>query len=404
MVNTTNQTKRIRADILQIADELAAKFRERAAQHDREGSFPVENFDDLRAAGFASLSVPVEYGGWGAGLLDSLLAMERIAMGDGSTALAMTMHVQTVGSSAVGERWKNGAYEGLCAEIIGRAALVNSCASEPELGSPSRGGRPSTTATRDGADGWRISGRKTFASMSPVLDYFIIPAALDGTDETARFLIPRQPGLEIEDTWDSLGMRSTGSNDLILHDVAATDRQIISQGPDRAPDPTKIAPNAWFTLIIGAVYLGVAAAAQQAALDYAQKRVPTALGKPIATLESIQRHIGQMELLLLSTRGLLYYLAGQWDAEPERRVELGPGIVAAKVTATNAAIQIVDEAMRVVGGASMTHQTPLERYYRDVRAGLFHPPADDSALPQLGRNALRRAAPPSQEPTSNGKA
>lgn len=379
-------------DIQGIAVELAAHFAERAARHDAEGSFPYENYDDLRAAGYPALTVPAAFGGWGAGLLDAVKAQETLATGDGSTALAMTMHVQTIGAAAAGEKWNADLFAELCREVIERGALVNSCATEPELGSPSRGGKPATIARRDGAD-WVINGRKTFASMSPVLDYFIIPATLENEDIVARFLVPRQPGLVVEDTWDSMGMRSTGSNDVVLNNVRVSDHQKIMQSPVGNPDPNKATQNAWFALTVSGVYLGVAAAAQKVALEFAHARVPTALGKPIATLEGIQRRLGESELALSAARAVLYHTAEAWDRQPHARAEMGEAMIVAKVTVTNAAIRVVDDAMRVVGGASMTHQLPLERYYRDVRAGLYHPPADDAALPLLGRVALQRIKP-----------
>jgi alkylation response protein AidB-like acyl-CoA dehydrogenase len=384
-----------REEILEIAADLAQRFAERAAQHDMEGSFPYENFDDLRAAGYPKLTVPAEYGGWGAGLLDTVQAQEILGMGDGSTALAMTMHVQTVGA-VTAENWPSDLFAEMCAEITSRGALVNSCASEPELGSPSRGGRPMTTAHRDG-DEWIINGRKIFASMSPTLDYFIVSAAVEnkveGKDEIARFLVPKQPGVVVEDTWDSMGMRGTGSNDVVLVDARVPDRMRISQVPVGYPDPNKAVQNAWFALGVSAVYLGIAAAAQRVALEYAHQRTPTALGRPIATLESIQRRLGESELTIQVARSVLYRTAEQWDRQPEERANMGEAIMIAKITVTNSAIKVVDDAMRVVGGTSMTHQLPLERYYRDVRAGLYHPPADDSALPLLGRIALQRIAP-----------
>src|SRR5260221_7775625 len=234
-------TKRPREEILEIAATLAAKFAERAAEHDADGSFPMENFEDLRKAGYPALSIPVELGGWGASLYDCVLAQEALAMGDGSTALAMTMHVQTLGAVATGETWRPDQFETLCKEVIERGVLVNSCATEPELGSPSRGGRPATTARREnhGGDTWVINGRKTFASMSPTLDYFIIPAGIEGEEQIARFLVPRQSGIHIEESWDAMGMRATGSNDIVLTDVRVDDKQIISQMPVGFPDPNR---------------------------------------------------------------------------------------------------------------------------------------------------------------------
>ncbi len=378
-----------KAEMTETIAELADGFRQRAEAHDAAGTFPYENFEELRAVGYPSLTVPERFGGMGAGMLDAVKMQEQLGMGDGSTALAMTMHVQTIGAGASGERWNPELFASLCTEVVERGVLVNSCATEPEMGSPSRGGKPATIATRvDG--GWCINGRKTFASMSPVLDYFIIPATLEGQDIVARFLVPRGKGVEIRETWDSVGMRSTGSHDLILSDAFVSDSAIISQAPAGSPDPNKITLNAWFTLTVSAVYLGIASAAQQTALDFAQTRIPSGLGRPIATLEGIQRRVGESELTLQGARAILYHTAETWDRNPDKRGELGAAVMIAKLTVTNAAIKVVDDAMRVVGGLSMTHQTPLERYYRDVKAGLFHPPFDDNALPLLGRVALQR--------------
>ncbi len=391
-------------DILQIASDLAHRFAERAARHDAEGSFPQENFADLRAAGYPLLTVPVEHGGWGAGLLESVLAQEKLAEGDGSTALAMTMHVQTVGAAANGENWPAALFAELCQEIASRGALVNSCATEPEMGSPSRGGKPATIARCDPTDPdlWRITGRKTFASMAPVLDYFIIPAALEGSEQIGRFLVPRQAGITIEETWDSMGMRSTGSHDVVLNEVCVHSRMMISQSKAGVPDPNRPAVSPWFALCVSAVYLGVAAAAQRAALEYAHQRVPTALGRPISTLESIQRRLGESEIALQVARSVLYRAAEQWDTRPADRAEMAETLMIAKLTVTNNAIAVVDHAMRAAGGTSMTHALPLERFYRDVRAGLYHPPFDDTALPLLGRIALQRIQPlpPSDLPLS----
>ncbi|GAB4549171.1 MAG: acyl-CoA dehydrogenase family protein [Anaerolineae bacterium] len=379
-----------RTEILQIADQLATKFAERAAKHDAEGSFPHENYVDLRASGYPLLSVPVEYGGWGAGLYECVLAQERLAMGDGSTALSIGMHVQTVGSAAQGRAWANGLFPIFCQEILMRGALINSCATEPELGSPSHGGKPNTQAFREG-DTWVISGHKSFASLAPELDYFIIPATVSGADgdQIARFLVPRSPNIEIVPTWNAMGMRSTGSHDLILREVRVPENYLIALAPVGMPDPNKVMQNAWFVLTFCAVYLGVAAAAQQAALTYARDRIPSGLGRPISTLENIQRRLGECELALQSGRAILYRTAETWDAAtPEARATMSRQIIACKLTATNAAIQAVDHAMRAVGGSSMTRDLPLERYYRDVRGGLHHPPSDDNGLVMLGRLSL----------------
>ena len=389
-----------------VASALIPALRERAAQHDRDGTFPHENFADIRRVGLPALVIPQEFGGWGANLLESTLTMETLAQGDGSTALSFVMHVQVMGGVAASRGWPQPLFTQVCRDAVERGALINSVATEPKLGSPSRGGLPETTAEptpRSSVAGnvpensssettaWLINGLKTYASLSPEMDYFIIPAALqDGSGHVARFVIPAGPHFEIIETWDSFGMRSTGSHDLKIVNARVTDEQMIGRGAPSPRTTGKMPVNAWFICTMGAVYLGVAQAALDFAADFALTRVPTALGKPIAELESIRRRLGQAELLLLQARALLYNTARDWDELTERRDELSAAVIATKFTVTNCAIEAVDHAVRVVGGAAMARSLPLERYLRDVRPGLFHPLNDDQALLIFGQNALKR--------------
>ncbi|MBW7886477.1 MAG: acyl-CoA/acyl-ACP dehydrogenase [Caldilineaceae bacterium] len=374
---------------LAIAAELAERFAARAAEQDRAGAFPYDNFADIREAGLPALVVPASYGGWNAGLADTVMAMERLAMGDGSTALSLTMHMQTIGSALEEGGWPEQLLEQICRDAVERGALINSIATEPELGSPSRGGKPRTVAQpQRGADGqieaWLIDGYKSFASMFPVLDYLIVPATLqDGSDDVGRFVVPNGAGFSVVQPWDAMGMRTTGSHTVRMQAVTVPAANLVARSRQSRGGKA----NAWFMLTISAAYVGVAGAALEAAAAYACQRVPTALGRPIATLESIQRHLGQAELLLHQARLHLYRTAELWEQYPEQRTQLSPVVAAAKVTATNNAVAAVDHCMRVAGGASMTRALPLERYYRDVRGGLSHPIGDDEALVMFGRLA-----------------
>ncbi|MBP6440817.1 MAG: acyl-CoA dehydrogenase family protein, partial [Caldilineaceae bacterium] len=257
------------ARFIALAGELADSFAARASEQDRTGRFPFENFADIRAAGLPALVVPEEYGGWGASLLETVMTMARLAQGDGSTALSLTMHMQTLGSAAEAKTWPPALFARIAAAAATRGALINACATEPELGSPSRGGRPKTAArpADDDSGDWMITGRKSFASMAPALDYFIIPATLqDGSDDVARFVVPRGEHIQIVETWDALGMRTTGSHDIVLDNARVPEDHIL----DRTSQSTGGAGNAWFLLVLSAVYVGVATAAQQAAACYAQ--------------------------------------------------------------------------------------------------------------------------------------
>ena len=393
------------ARFVELSRALAAKFSSRAAEHDRAGSFPFENFADLRASGYPAWVVPERYGGWGANLLEAIMIAETLAEGDGSTALSAVMHLQTLGGAEERRHWPESLFAEICRAAVERGALVNYIATEPEMGSPSHGGKPATTATPVAAVGSRpagylINGRKNFASMSPTLDFMIASATLQppagsgqgaasDSGQVANFVIPPGPGVQIEETWDSLGMRSTGSHDVVLCDVFVPASRMIPPSPPNLPGE-KPRVNAWFAMVVSAVYVGVAAAALQSAVRFAQTRVPPSLGKPLADLENVQRRLGEAELLLHQARTQLYHAAELWGRFPDQRVEVGELVLVAKYTATNNAVTVVDHCMRVAGGASMTKTLPLERYYRDVRGGVGHPPHDDQILSTLGKAALTR--------------
>jgi len=244
---------------------------------------------------------------------------------------------------------------------------------------------PTTTAVRvDG--GWEITGRKTFTTIAPVLDYFVVLAGMEDEESRGSFLVPKgTPGLSVEETWDVLGMRSTGSHDLVLEEVRVPDEAFIP--PPSKPDTTG-GGRAWAALSLGAVYLGVARAARDFAVSFARDRVPTGLGKPISELPNVQQNLGRMELSIRAARSVLHGAARAWEDDPEHRADLAPDVAAAKHLATNCAIDTTDLAMRLVGGSALARDLPLERLFRDARAGLYNPPSDDAALQTLGQWVL----------------
>jgi alkylation response protein AidB-like acyl-CoA dehydrogenase len=386
--------------IVALADQLAARFGERAAAHDRDGSFPHENYADLHESGYLRLAIPREYGGEGADAFEMVLAQEHLARGDGSTALATAMLAHLLGRMGEERGWPEPIFATICRTIAAAGGLINSVVTEAELGSVSRGGTPKTTVTpTDG--GWLISGRKIFATGGPALRYLVTGVVLPPSDaapqgETANAIVQAgTPGLRIESTWsDSLSLRTSGNDDVIYEHVFVPDDWLVNRhaiGAPAAPGKT-LGFNAW-SLTVAAVYLGIGQAACDAACDYANTRIPPSLGKPIAELPHIQQWIGQMQVTLDAARAVLYDAAHTWVAHPELRPTLGPQLAAAKYLATNGACDASETALRVAGGFSLMRSLPLERYFRDARAGLFNPPQDDLALSQIGRAALagRRA-------------
>jgi alkylation response protein AidB-like acyl-CoA dehydrogenase len=376
------------AELMALADRLAPILAARAERHDRENSFPFDNFRDLHTSGYLALTVPEEYGGRGADPLEIVLAQERLARGDGSTALAATMHLILIGRLAETRAWPPAIFERLCRDVVERGALINSAASEPDLGSPSRGGLPSTTAVRV-AGGWRLEGRKNWTSLAPALAYFVVMATVEepgGAPRRANFLVPAgTPGLRVEETWDNLGMRATASHDIVLEGVVVPPEAHLVD--DAAP---AVGDGRGWSLVTGAVYTGIAAAARDFAVQYARERRPTGLGGPIADLQTVQHRVAEVELLLLQSRAVLFGTAEAWVERPELRPALAWKLAAAKYVTTNNAIRVTDLALRVVGSAGLARGTALERCFRDARAGLGHPPMDDAALTLIGKAALGR--------------
>jgi alkylation response protein AidB-like acyl-CoA dehydrogenase len=361
---------------LEKAIELAQQFSERADYYDQQALFPFENFHDLKKAGFLKLSIPQKYGGDDLTLYEFVLIQEKLAQGDGATALSLGWHLGILMNIRETEKWEEKTYARISREIIQFDKLLNSAASEPNGGSPARGK----------GEKWIINGKKIFTSLAPALDYFLITATIEDTGEVGEFIIPREsPGLSIEETWNTLGMRGTRSDDLILENVEADAEAMtgLKTKPSKGP-----AQQGWL-LHIPACYLGIAIAARNFAVQFAKKHQPNSLNHPIKDLPEVRRKIAKMDLSLLTARHLLYGTAEKWDASPNERNKLSAELAAAKTVATNTAVEVVDLAMRVVGGQSMFNSLPLQRYYRDVRAGLHNPPADEITYSILADQAFQ---------------
>ncbi|WP_407539122.1 acyl-CoA dehydrogenase family protein [Deinococcus radiomollis] len=370
----------------QIAEPLAAVFRQEAEQADRSEQLSAVGVRAIKASGYPALTVPARLGGFGASLHEFALAQELLGRADASLALVAAMNAHLLGSVGEAESWPEEVYAELAHSSVQKGALSNSLASEPDLGSPSRGGLPSSSAQRV-EGGWRVSGLKTWSTGSEALDFLVVTAAVD--EEVWRFVIPQSTeGVQVQQTWQgSLSLRGSGSHDVKFEDVFVPDRHALP--PTTPLSPVQAASSgAWFWTAVAATYLGVGQAALDSFVAYANERVPTALGASIATLPKIQQAAGQMNLDLLSARTLLHHLTRRWAAEPEARPELLPQLAGAKNLCTNAAVSVTDLALRAAGGAALTAGLPLERYFRDARAGLTHPPADDQALSLLGKQAL----------------
>lgn len=382
-----------------LADDLSGRIGERAERVDRDNAFPFENFRELHRAGYLGLTIPERFGGLGADPLEFALAQERLAQACGSTGLAATMHLSLLGRFGEIELWPEEVYARVTQDVIERGALINAANSEQDLGSPSRGALPSTTAERT-PTGWRINGRKRWASLSPALTYvYSLVTVIDGAEAPRRgnvLIRADAPGVRVEESWDNLGMRGTASHDIVYEDVEAPLDALLPADGSAVPGDGQ----AWWTFPSAATYLGIGIAARDAAVAFAKERKPNGMSGPISELQTIQHKIAEIELLLLQARTLLYETAEEWLAYPGRRADIGWRLAAAKYTVTNSVIRVTDLAMRVAGSASLSQSSPLQRYFRDARTALGHPPMEDAVLTLIGKTALGLApqAPPAAAP------
>jgi alkylation response protein AidB-like acyl-CoA dehydrogenase len=397
-----------RQHIIELADRLAARFAARAAGFERDGAFPHENWRDLHDSGYLRLVIPREYGGGGASVLDMVIAQERLGRGCASTALGAAMEISVLGRAMEVGAWPEPVQAAVCRELAEHGGGINNCVTETELGSISRGGTPSTRAERT-EGGWLISGRKIFVTGAPALRFLVtgvvLPPEAGAPEGSIGSAIVRAPskGLSIESTWsDAMSVRLAGNDDVIYDRVFVPDDWMVEcraiGAPRAAAGP---GANPW-ALPLAAVYLGVGQAALESASDYANTRTPPALGKPIASQPHVQHWIGSMAITLDAARTVLHDTARAWMEEPERREALASRIAAAKYLCTNAACSVTETALRVAGGFSLTQALPLERYFRDARAGLFAPPQDDLALGIVGRATLADRAMERLQAHENG--
>lgn len=361
---------------------LEERFKSKAQEIDEQSIFPTENYQALRDIGYTKITLPKEFGGEGFSVYDSVLVHETLSSYCGSTGLSMAWTIQNVGELFENRYWPEGKLEEF-GEAVRNGATINRAVSEFAMGSPVRGGRPATSAKRDG-DRWIINGRKNYTTGSPELDYFLVSAWVEEDDHLGFFLVPKTAeGVSIDETWDVIAMRGTGSHDLVLENVRVEQSNLV-EIPSYS---TGFKLNGWL-LLIPATYLGIAQAARDYAVNFANTHTPNSLNGPIAQLPNVQTLIGEIELELMNARFTLYGVAALYS-NPESRNKITNEVNVAKHVVTNAAIKIVDKAMRLVGAKSLQRNNPLQRYYRDVRAGLHNPPMDDITIKKLAETAIQ---------------
>lgn len=374
---------------IEVAGRMADDFAQRAAQHDEERSFPYENYAQLRQTGYSSMTIPTELGGGGASLLERIKAQERLAQGCGPTALAINMHFNILG--VVTDVWrttKDTRAEALLRQIAHHRWIVGGSGSEADNAVTVL--RPRATA-EPATGGWRVSGKKIFSTQSIAVDRYFSEATWGPSDNPREgtiisFLIPRDtPGLLMKDDWNTMGMRATESRSTELQNAFVPDDAIFLERPVFTRGGIlSLFLKAPFSM--GAVYLGIAVAARNFVVEFMRDRSRFPHKRPMSHLPSVYNKVGEMDVLIEGARAVMWKAGAEVERDDIRL--WGRKSVAARLIAIENAVRVVDLAMRTVGGISYYKRLPLERYFRDVRAGLFHPVDADDTLELLGKTAF----------------
>jgi alkylation response protein AidB-like acyl-CoA dehydrogenase len=385
-------------DLVATADELAEDFAARAGAHDRDGSYPFASIDSLRHAGYFAAPVPAELGGLGVGSVhDLIVASGRLARGDASVAIGVNMHLVVVlnlarrrrMAQAGGNERREQAFAASLQRIASGDVVMAAAMSEPGQDLT----RPATRAARtDG--GWRIDGHKIFCTMAPAATILLTSVAFvddDGVERYGYVQIPTGvPGVRINDDWDALGMRASGSHSVTFDGVELPASALRGGFPTGEPVPY-IDRNLPSGLFHASASLGIAEAAFTRAArperigDDARARMLVA--ESAIDLSASRAAISRAAALIDE-----HYAANPTGAGTDEEITaLFAEGQAAKTFVNAAATRVVDRALALSGGAGYLNGSPLARAYRDVRAGAFmHPLGANRAFDFIGDVALGR--------------
>lgn len=363
-----------------LPDDLIERIRERAPIHDRDNTFPQEDLDELRAAGYLSILVPTERGGGGLSLAEAAILQQRLAGAAPATALAINMHLVWTGVAKV---FSDRGVPGL--EFVQDGAV----AGEVLAFGISEGGNDlvlfgsDTQAVPDAQGGYAFTGTKIFTSLAPVWTRLGLHG-LDTTSADAPKLVfafvERTDAVSTSDDWDTLGMRATQSRttrlDGALADAAHVVRR-IDPGPN--PDPIVFGIFAVFEILLASVYTGIARRALELAVASAGTRRSKKTGAAYSQDPDIRWRIAEMALAYDALPPQIAALARDVDERVDNGARWFSLLSGVKHRAITTAKGVVDEAMLVGGGGSYFSGNELSRLYRDVLAGAFHPSDPESA-------------------------
>ena len=364
--------------------ELAADFATRAAAHDRDASHPVENYVRLREEGFLALTVGKEWGGSGASFLDHTLAYEVLAQGCPSTALAFNMHASVVMPLLESVEVSAETKQRVAELVVRKRKLIAGNFSEPVTTSLI-GERPLKARARRAEGGYRISGRKMFASMLEAADFVLVMAYPEGATSPSAgiiLLLPREvEGRTVDQNWDVLGMRATRSDSLILDECWLPESAAVFRSDDARRFRHSYLN--WFWGSYTPVYLGVAQAAFDELRRVVHTRQPEGYVQPLAYHPDVRRHIAEMSADLEAARLITYHSAWLSDTQGPT-AETTAALFRAKYMVGEAVSRITRVALTLGGAHGIFKTSRLEQLFRDGALGPLHPPPSDFCLYNMG--------------------
>jgi alkylation response protein AidB-like acyl-CoA dehydrogenase len=388
------------ARMVALAEGLAADFATRAAEHDREGSYPFASVRALGAKGYLVAPIPEHLGGGGVeSVHDVIIAASRLARGDASVAIGANMHLAGVlvlarrwrMAVAVGNARRAAAFAGSLEGIVRDGTVMAQAVSERSQDLT----RPGTRATRTEA-GWRIDGHKIFCTMAPAAT--VLSTAVTFTDDEGveRYgyaaIPPDTPGVTVHDDWDALGMRASGSNS-VSFDGVELPASALRGGFPTGDSPAFMERNLPAGLLHAAASLGIAESAHATVVTALARRNGArddARTKMLAAENAIDLSASRAVLARGAVLIDAHYAAHPTDDGSDGElVDLFAETQLAKAFINEAAPRIVDRALALSGGAGYLNGSPLARAYRDVRAGAFmHPLGANRAYEFAARVAL----------------
>jgi alkylation response protein AidB-like acyl-CoA dehydrogenase len=344
---------------VEIARELAPTLDAMAGAADAEDRFVNEQYAMLKQAGLVEAGVPQELGGGGADIGELAEMLRVLAQGCSSTALAFAMHTHQVAIPAW--RWKHrqvAAVEPLLKRIAAERIVVLSSGGSDWIGG-------SGTAVKV-EGGYRVTARKVFTSGAQAGDTLMTGAIVDGESGpmVIHFGAPMKAAeVKVEETWRTLGMRGTGSHDVVIDGLFVPDAAVgFARKAGEWHPVFQIIATIAFPLIY-AVYLGVAEKARDLAVEMARKKTPGHHALELA---------GRMDTALRAAQLAHRHMVGTAMANSPSADSVNEVMIGRVLVAENA-IRTVELAMELAGGAGFFRRNKLERLFRDVQGARYHP-------------------------------